>query len=189
MSYISITFLAFVSIMFLLYFLLPKRMQWVVLLLSSYVFYIAAGWKFVPFLVLTTVTVFFVGLWLGKTNDSYKADLAARKASLTREEKAALKDRVTRKKRWILASGLILNFGILAFLKYFNFFAGNINALFGRLQMEAAVPQLDLLLPLHLITDAELLDTMFATLQPGTPYTCGLDKLPDGQTLSSLFRT
>ena len=48
---------------------------------------------------------------------------------------------------------------------------------------------LDLLLPLHLITDAELLDTMFATLQPGTPYTCGLDKLPDGQTLSSLFRT
>lgn len=59
MSYISITFLAFVSIMFLLYFLLPKRMQWVVLLLSSYVFYIAAGWKFVPFLVLTTVTVFF----------------------------------------------------------------------------------------------------------------------------------
>ena len=34
MSYISITFLAFVSIMFLLYFLLPKRMQWVVLLLS-----------------------------------------------------------------------------------------------------------------------------------------------------------
>ena len=48
---------------------------------------------------------------------------------------------------------------------------------------------LDLLLPLHLITDAELLDTMFAALQPGTPYTCGLDKLPDGQTLSSLFRT
>ena len=47
---------------------------------------------------------------------------------------------------------------------------------------------LDLLLPLHLITDAELLDTMFATLQPGTPYTCGLDKLPDGQTLSSLSR-
>ena len=48
---------------------------------------------------------------------------------------------------------------------------------------------LDLLLPLHLITDAELLDTMFATLQPGTPYTCGLDKLPDGQTLSAALRS
>lgn len=98
MSYISITFLAFVCVMFLLYFLLPKRMQWVVLLIGSYVFYIAAGWKFVPFLVLTTVTVFLVGLWLGKTNDSYKADLAARKESLTREEKTVLKNRYIRKK-------------------------------------------------------------------------------------------
>lgn len=38
---------------------------------------------------------------------------------------------------------------------------------------------LDLLLPLHLITDASLRDTMFAAVQPGTPYTCGIDKLPD----------
>ena len=148
MSYISITFLAFVCVMFLLYFLLPKRMQWVVLLIGSYVFYIAAGWKFVPFLVLTTVTVFLVGLWLGKTNDSYKADLAARKESLTREEKTVLKNRYIRKKRWILASGLILNFGVLAFLKYFNFFAENVTALFGKLHMDASVPQLELLLPL-----------------------------------------
>ena len=43
-------------------------------------------------------------------------------------------------------------------------------------------------LPLHLITDASLRDTMFAAVQPGTPYTCGIDKLPDGQTLSGMFR-
>ncbi len=48
---------------------------------------------------------------------------------------------------------------------------------------------LDLLLPLHLITDASLRDTMFAAVQPGTPYTCGIDKLPDGQTLSGMFRS
>ena len=47
---------------------------------------------------------------------------------------------------------------------------------------------LDMLLPLHLITDASLRDTMFATVQPGTVYTCGIDKLPDGQTLSGMFR-
>ena len=47
---------------------------------------------------------------------------------------------------------------------------------------------LDMLLPLHLITDASLRDTMFAAVQPGTPYTCGIDKLPDGQTLSGMFR-
>lgn len=92
--------------------------------------------------------MFLVGLWLGKTNDSYKADLAARKESLTREEKTVLKNRYIRKKRWILASGLILNFGVLAFLKYFNFFAENVTALFGKLHMDASVPQLELLLPL-----------------------------------------
>ena len=48
---------------------------------------------------------------------------------------------------------------------------------------------LDMLLPLHLISDASLRDTMFAAIQPGTPYTCGVSKLPDGQTLSGLFRT
>lgn len=48
---------------------------------------------------------------------------------------------------------------------------------------------LDMLLPLHLISDATLRDTMFATIQPGTAYTCGIDKLEEGQTLTSLFRT
>ena len=48
---------------------------------------------------------------------------------------------------------------------------------------------LDLLLPLHLITDAALRDSMFATLQTDTVYTCGLEKLNEGQTLASMFRT
>ena len=48
---------------------------------------------------------------------------------------------------------------------------------------------LDMLLPLHLITDAALRDSMFATLQTDTVYTCGLEKLEEGQTLASMFRT
>ena len=47
---------------------------------------------------------------------------------------------------------------------------------------------LDMLLPLHLITDASLRDAMYATIQPGTVYTCGVDKLADGETLASAFR-
>lgn len=48
---------------------------------------------------------------------------------------------------------------------------------------------LDLLLPLHLITDASLRDTMYAAVQPNTVYTCGVEKLEEGQTIASLFRT
>lgn len=48
---------------------------------------------------------------------------------------------------------------------------------------------LDMLLPLHLVTDASLRDAMFGTIRPGTVYTCGVDKLADGETLTSAFRT
>lgn len=49
--------------------------------------------------------------------------------------------------------------------------------------------RLDILLPLHLISDSTLLDNMGAQLQPGTSYACGYDGLKDGQTLAELFRT
>ena len=60
-----------------------------------------------------------------------------------------------------------------------------------RSHRELSLPSgtLDMLLPLHLITDAALRDSMFATLQTDTVYTCGLEKLGEGQTLASMFRT
>lgn len=56
-------------------------------------------------------------------------------------------------------------------------------------ELALASGTLDLLLPIHLITDAALRDTMFATVQLDTVYTCGLSKLADGQTLSGSFRS
>ena len=48
--------------------------------------------------------------------------------------------------------------------------------------------RLDILLPLHLVSDSTLLDNMGAQLQPGTSYACGYDGLKDGETLAGLFR-
>lgn len=47
---------------------------------------------------------------------------------------------------------------------------------------------LDILLPLHLISDSALRDNMGARLELGRTYGCGLDKLEDGQSLVSLFQ-
>lgn len=55
------------------------------------------------------------------------------------------------------------------------------------IQLESGA--MDMLLPLHLITDAALRDTMYAPVVPETVYTCGVEKLEEGQTLSGLFRT
>lgn len=46
----------------------------------------------------------------------------------------------------------------------------------------------DTLLPLHLITDAALRDSMFGRIELGTPYSCGCDKMPEGQTIAGMFR-
>ena len=143
MSLFSFQFAIFLLILFLLYFLFPKRYekyQWTVLLLASYVFYAFAGLDVMVFLVVTTVSTWYAGLKLGRVNDRYKE----RAKELPTVEKRALKQTSTHKKRGILLLVCLLNFGILAVLKYANFFIENVNFLFG----SRTLAPLDLLLPL-----------------------------------------
>ena len=46
MLFTSYGFLGFLAALFLLYYILPKRCQWILLLAGSYVFYFAAGPSF-----------------------------------------------------------------------------------------------------------------------------------------------
>lgn len=46
----------------------------------------------------------------------------------------------------------------------------------------------DMLLPLHLITDAAIRDSMFSRLELNTVYTTGLGKMPENQTMAGMFR-
>ncbi|GHV06785.1 alginate O-acetyltransferase [Spirochaetia bacterium] len=56
--------------------------------------------------------------------------------------------RSTGQKKLILASSLILNLAVLFFFKYYNFFAGTVNSLFGQSGAgPAALPTLNVLLP------------------------------------------
>ena len=48
--------------------------------------------------------------------------------------------------------------------------------------------KMDILLPLHLISDSYLRDNMGARIEIGTQYVCGLDKMDADQTLAGLFR-
>ncbi len=105
----------------LVYFLFPKKWQqykWTVLLAASYVFYLWAGVQYVGFILFTTLSTFLDALWMDKVTRSSKDYLRVHKAELSREDKKKYKERVKRKKKLILALALVLNFGILAFLKY-----------------------------------------------------------------------
>ncbi|MCI6824367.1 MAG: MBOAT family O-acyltransferase [Ruminococcus bromii] len=149
MSYTSLNFLLFVSITVLAYFLFPlKKQKWTVLLAASYVFYLFAGYKYVAFIVFTTLSTFLIGLWLEKVTAKSKNNIKLHKAEWSREDKKKYKEKIKKQKRIILALALVLNFGILALLKYYNFFAGSLNDVFGSWGMEFSAPTLKLFLPL-----------------------------------------
>lgn len=149
MSYTSLKFLIFVIATILVYFLFPwKKFRWTVLLAASYVFYLFAGYKYVGFILFTTISTYLIGLGIEKIASNSKKYISEHKANLSREEKKKLKERAKNRKKGLLALALIVNFGILAFLKYFNFFSGSINDLLGSFGIPFSAPTLHLILPL-----------------------------------------
>lgn len=106
MSLVSNTFLIFVAASVLVYYVLPKRLQWFVLLCFSYGYYLAGGIRYVVFLLFSTLVTYVAGLGIQSAKKNQKSG------------------------KGILILGLLLNFGMLGVIKYTNFAVENLNALF-----------------------------------------------------------
>ena len=133
----------------LAYFLFPvKKYQWTVLLAASYVFYLFAGYKYAAFIVITTASTYWAALQIDEITARAKAELKAHKTDWDKEQKKAFKNTSKKKKQRIIALSSVFNLGILAFLKYFNFFAGSLNDLLKLTGSTFSVPMLKLFLPL-----------------------------------------
>lgn len=140
MLFTSYAFLGFVGCLFLLYYLIPRRMQWGLLLLASYLFYFIAGPSWLLYLMATTVTTYLAARRIEGIGAQQKAYIKANKERLAAEERKAYKERMKgRQRRWMLAC-LLLNLGILAVVKYTNFAIYNIN---GLLRLTGSAAQLD----------------------------------------------
>lgn len=100
------------------------------------------------FILFTTVSTYAIARWLDRISLKSKETLRANKKDWDRDTKKQFKNQTKRNKRLVMALCLVLNFGILAFLKYYNFFAGSLNDLFGAFGMSLSVPTLKLFLPL-----------------------------------------
>lgn len=113
MSFVSVYFLAFVTICAAGYFLVPQKHRWIWLLVFSYLYYLAAGPQLIIFLVFSTAVTYFGGLLAEQG------------------------------RKGVVPAALLLDFGMLAAVKYTNFAVGNLNALFG-----TNLAEFSLLLPL-----------------------------------------
>lgn len=149
MNYTSLNFILFVALTVLVYFLFPlKKQKWTVLLVASYVFYLFAGYKYVAFILFTTVTTYLFALWINRIGVKSKETLKLNKQTWDKDKKKKFKNSIKHKKRLVMALVLVVNFGILAFLKYYNFFAGSLNDVMGVFGIGFSAPTLKLFLPL-----------------------------------------
>ena len=78
MSFTSLPFLVLVGLSVAVYYLLPQRVQWMVLLAASMVFYCVGGGRTVLYVFYTAATVYVAGRLLGHYNDLRRAAPAQR---------------------------------------------------------------------------------------------------------------
>ena len=148
MLFTSYEFIAFLILLFILYYAIPARHQWKLLLLASYVFYFVSGWKNGLFILLTTVSTYFLAKGIDKLHREQAAYLKEHKKEMSKEERKGYKAKIKSRQWRLLLMGLFLNFGILAVLKYTNFAIANVNGLLSFWGTEKRLPFLNLLLPL-----------------------------------------
>ena len=129
MLFNSIHFLIFFPIVTLLYFLLPHRIRYIWLLISSYCFYMAWNPKYALLIATSTVITYMSGLLLFRSNQ-------------VKNEKR----RIFQKKLWVILS-FSSNLAILFFFKYFDFAIINVNHALSHLGLRTIEPAFDVLLP------------------------------------------
>ena len=122
MLFNSFEFVIFFPVVAGLYFILPKRIKPIWLLLSSYFFYMCWNVYYISLILFTTLITFASAILIEKTEKK-----SARKA--------------------VLAGGIGVNLLILFVFKYFDFFLDNINKILGLAGRSGVVNPFDLLLP------------------------------------------
>jgi len=125
MLFNSISFAAFLPLVFCLFWALGRRnfhLQNALLIVASYVFYGWWDWRFLSLIFISSLVDFMVGLRISGTEIQHK-----RKA--------------------LLIVSLVVNLGFLGFFKYFNFFIDSAAGLLQSIGLQPNLPSLRIILP------------------------------------------
>lgn len=113
MTVTSVSFLLFTAVLLIVYYRVPGKLQWTVLLAASGGFYLWAGAEYLGFLLFTILTTYGCTMWMARNNTRREARLA----QLPQAEKRACRAAVKGKNRAILALCLSSNFAALFLCK------------------------------------------------------------------------
>ena len=124
MLFNSLEFLIFFPTVTILYFVLPHRFRWALLLIASCYFYMVFKPVYILILGFTIVIDFFAGIYIEKSQG--------------------------KQRKLFLTLSLIANIGVLAIFKYYNFLNFNFTWLLEGLDLKNPIPFLNILLPIGL---------------------------------------
>lgn len=149
MLFTSYKFIFFLIALFIIYYSVKPKYQWIVLLVFSYVFYAFAGIKYITYILLSTIVIYTVGVIIGNISQKQKNYLMVNKDVLSKEEKKKFKAASKKKQKMWLLAALIINLGVLISVKYLNFFIMNTNSIMHLLNPDMkAVSYVNIIMPL-----------------------------------------
>jgi D-alanyl-lipoteichoic acid acyltransferase DltB (MBOAT superfamily) len=125
MLFNSIDFAIFLPVVFFLYWFVTNkniRIQNLLLVIASYLFYGWWDWRFLALILFSTIVDYLVGLGLGKEKNQSK-------------------------RKYLLYISIIVNLGFLGFFKYYNFFLENLISAFTFFGSPLEVRTLNIILP------------------------------------------
>ena len=139
MSFTTALFWFFILIGVVIYYVLPSKVRWMWLLVLSYLYYFSFNVKNSLFMVAASLVIYLAALAMEYIQDKSDVYLKEHKAEIDREQKKKLKNSVKHKKRIILVIAMLINFGVLAVLKYGGFITGNITAVLNKIGIDKTV--------------------------------------------------
>lgn len=145
MSITSLAFILFCGMLVFLYYIIPKRWQWILLLSFSIYFYTRAGVQYFFYLLISVIVTFVTAIALEEMNRRIKASLAV---TTDRDEKTAIRDAGTKEKKKVCAVALVFAFGIWVVLKYSGFAVMTMNSVLSRAGNRIQFDLPDFVLPL-----------------------------------------
>ncbi len=121
MYFTSYEFIGFLIITVLLYYAVPKKAQWAILLIMSLLFYVINGPKNVIFIAFSCLTAYFSAIFIENKTKHQKKIKNDR--SLAKEEKERLREHDKKTKNIVLFAAIVLNVAVLAAVKESGIFA------------------------------------------------------------------
>ena len=146
MPILSISFIVLLVCTFFIYYLIPERHRWIVLLAASMTFYLFSGPRNLIYLLITSITVYLGAFRIQMITEDQKR--AFKEHFYNKEEKGRIRKKNKKRKKACLFLVLAINLSFLLFFKYAHFALSQFNGLMAILGREKVPDALSFIVPL-----------------------------------------